>query len=160
MTVRPSRKVQCCFQLRRVCATADETIHELCANTARNAKESLAEYLAKWSDASADEFRWNSGDYDYPSGVQDRFGGWSNRWWDELARLDALAQDEKHTKNVHDGVADICCNVLAELAKRGVFGDWSIIDFNVSALLDVVAQVKRRDKRIRKMIKSNAEPNG
>src|SRR5437762_13251901 len=63
---------------------------DLCANTARNAKESLAGYLAKWPDASADEFRWNSGNYDYPGGVQERFGGWSAAWWDELSRLDRL----------------------------------------------------------------------
>jgi len=37
---------------------------ELCANTARNAQASLAEHQAKWPDASADEVRWNSGDYD------------------------------------------------------------------------------------------------
>ena len=37
---------------------------ELCANTARNSQASLAEYQAKWPDASADEVRWNSVDYD------------------------------------------------------------------------------------------------
>jgi hypothetical protein len=37
---------------------------ELCANTARNAQASLAEHQAKWPDASADEVRRNSGDYD------------------------------------------------------------------------------------------------
>jgi hypothetical protein len=36
----------------------------LCANTARNAQASLADYQAKWPDTSADEIRWNSGDYD------------------------------------------------------------------------------------------------
>jgi hypothetical protein len=131
---------------------------ELCANTLRHAKESLTEYLAKWPDASADEFRWNSGDYDYP-GAADQFGGgWSEPWWGELEWLDRLAEDPKHSKRVHDGVAKICCNVLAELARRGVLGDWSVLDFNVAALLDDVAQVKRRDRRIRKLIESNAEP--
>jgi hypothetical protein len=128
---------------------------ELCANTARNAKKSLVEHLAQWPNASADSFRWNSGDYDYPGAIQDRFGGWSEVWWNELSRLDRLAYQE-HSTLVHEGVADICCEVIAELAKRGVIGDWSIIDFNVSALLDEVEQVKKRDQRIRYLIRSGA----
>ena len=50
---------------------------DLCANTARTAQTSLAEYLAKYPDASADEFRWNSGDYDYPGAADQHGGGWS-----------------------------------------------------------------------------------
>jgi hypothetical protein len=131
---------------------------ELCANTGRNAKESVAAYLAQWPTASADEFRWNSGDFDYSGGVQDHFGGWSASWWDELSRLDRLAADAGHSKSIHDGIADICCEVLAELASRGTFGDWSVIDFNVAALLDDVDVVKKRDARIREMLRSSAEP--
>ncbi len=131
---------------------------ELCANTARNAKDSLAEYLAKWPNASTDQFRWNSGDYDHAGGVQDHFGGWSDAWWEELSRLDRLAGDKEQSKIVHEGIANICCEVLATLASRGVFGDWSIIDFNVSALLDEVEQVEQRDKRIRNLIELSAEP--
>src|SRR5262249_1702918 len=104
----------------------------VCANTARNAKESLADYLAKWPDASADEFRWNSGNYDYPG----QLAYWSETLWSELRHLDQLAANPDQSKTIHDAIANICCEVLAELAKRGVFGDWSVIDFNVAALLD------------------------
>jgi hypothetical protein len=132
---------------------------DMCANTARNAKESLARHLAAWPDASADEFRWNSGDYDYPGAVQDHFGGWSQAWWAELSRLDRLAAQGKQSKVVHQNVADVCCEVLADLARRGVLGDWSAIDFNVAALLEDVAEVKKRDRRIRKLIGPSADPD-
>jgi hypothetical protein len=131
---------------------------EMCANTARNAKESLARHLAAWPDESPDEFRWNSGDYDYPGAVQDHFGGWSKGWWAELSRLDRLAEQGKQSKVVHQKVADTCCEVLAELARHGVLGDWSALDFNVAALLEDVAEIKKRDQRIRKLIGSSAEP--
>ena len=127
---------------------------ELCANTARHSKESQAKYRTEWPSEPIDEFRWNSGDYDYPGAVQDRFGGWSTAWWDELSRLDSLSADEGHSKVIHDGIANICCHVLAELAKRGAFGDWSVIDFNVAALLDDIEQVKKRDALIRDFIRT------
>jgi hypothetical protein len=125
---------------------------DLCANTARHAKASLAEFLAKWPDATADEVRWNSGDYDYPAGVQDRFGGWSTAWWNELSRLDRLAADAGQSQDIHAGIAEICCEVLAELANREVLGVWSVMDFNVAALLDDIEQVKQRDAHIRNLI--------
>ena len=128
---------------------------DICANTVRNAKKSVADYLAKYPDESPEDFRWNSGDYDYPGAVQDRFGGWSDTWSDELVKLDRLAEGKKHSKRVRDRIADICCNVLAALASRGVFGDCSVIDFNVAALLDRVELVKKRDARIRDLIRSN-----
>jgi hypothetical protein len=66
---------------------------DLCANTASHAQTSLAKYLAKYRDASADEFRWNSGDYDYPGAADQYGGGWSKAWWDEVKRLDRLAEE-------------------------------------------------------------------
>jgi hypothetical protein len=131
---------------------------DLCANTARNAQTSLVEYLAQYPDASAEELRWNSGDYDYPGAADQYGGGWSKPWWDELERLDRLAENDEESKEVHEGIGRICCNVLAELAKRGVFGNWKLLDFNVAALLDDVAEVKERDRRIRQLIGSSAEP--
>jgi len=131
---------------------------ELCANTARHARTSIAEYHEKYPDTPADEFRWNSGDYD-DSGAADQYGGgWSESWWEELQRLDRLAADDEESKCVHEAVARICCNVLAELAGRGVLGNWRRLDFNVAALLDEVAEVKERDRRIRRLIESSAEP--
>ncbi len=130
----------------------------LCANTARNAKESLAGFLARWPNATEDEFRWNSGDYDYPGAAQGCCGSWSRAWMDELRRLDRLAENKAQAETIHDHVAEICCEVLAELATRAVFGDWSVIDFNVAALLDDVDEVKKRDRRIRELIRPAAEP--
>jgi hypothetical protein len=132
---------------------------DLCANTASHAQTSLAEYLAKYPDASADELHWNSGDYDCPGAADQYGGGWSEPWWEEVKRLDHLAEDDEESKRVHEGVARICCNVLAELAGRGVLGDWALLDFNVAALLDNVAQVKARDTLIRRLIGASAEPS-
>jgi hypothetical protein len=129
---------------------------ELCANTRRNAQESLAEHMAKWPDKSADEFRWNSGDYDYPGAADQHGGGWSELWWTEVNRLDRLAEDREQSEGIQEAFASICSNVLAELARRGVLGDWTALDFNVSGLLDKEEQVKRRDERIRKLIGTSA----
>lgn len=113
---------------------------EMCANTSRNAKE------------TAEEDRWNSGDYDYPGGVQEIHGNWSDALWLELSVLDRLAQDQEQSPVVHDTVAKICCEVLAELTRSGVIGDWQQIDFNVAALLDELNEVEQRDRRIRELI--------
>ncbi len=128
---------------------------ELCANTARNAQTSLAEYQAKYPNASADEFRWNSGNYDY-SGAADQYGGWSEAWWEELQRLDRVEDDEELTR-IHEDIGRICCNVLAELAGSGLLGDWRLLAFNVGALLDDVAEVMERDRHIRQLIESSPE---
>lgn len=142
-----------CFEFGR-----GQWFFELCATTARHAKASLARRLAASSDASPDEFRWNSGNFDYPGTIQDHFGGWSQTWCAVLSRLDHLAEQEQQSPLVHHKVAGICCQVLADLARRGILGDWTTIDFNVAALLDDIAEVKKRDLRIRKLISPNAEP--
>lgn len=126
---------------------------DMCANTAQSAEEALAELLAEDPDESPDEVRWNSGDFDYPGGVSDHYGGFSAEWRTELKRLDQLAEDdEEQSAAVHEGIANICCEVLAELATRGVIAEWSSIDFNVAALLDEIDQVKARDQQIRRLI--------
>jgi len=116
---------------------------ELCANTARKAQK-----------LSPDD-RWNSGDYDYPAAADQHGGGWSKSWWDELEQLDRLAQDAEESKRIHDATARIGCNVLIQLAGRGVLGEWKLLDFNVAALLDDVAEVEERDRLIRKQIETN-----
>jgi hypothetical protein len=121
---------------------------DMCANTARTAKDALAKFIKAWPQESAEEFRWNSGNYDYPRAVG-RFG---DEFWQELSPLDELAKHESRSQEIHDRTADMCCAVLAELARRGVLGDWSQIDFNVAALLDYEDVVKARDERIRQMI--------
>jgi|SRR5579872_4458394 len=127
----------------------------MCANTARSAKKSAAQSLEKYPKEPVDEVRWNSGDYDYPGGL-DQF---STEWWNELRRLDRLvAADEAQSKSVHDGITEICCEALADLAILGALGDWSVIDFNVAALFDDVRLVQHRDGKIRELIRSKVKP--
>jgi hypothetical protein len=124
---------------------------DMCANTAGN-------FRAQFPDGVVDdEGRWNSGDYDYPGGVSDHYGDWSRTWWEELSRLDHIAKDKEQFTGLHERVAEICCAVLVELAKRGVFSDWSTIDFNVAALLDDVQLVIQRNEGIKNLIKAASQ---
>lgn len=124
---------------------------DMCANTAGN-------FQAQFPDGVVDdEVRWNSGDYDYPGGVSGYYGDWSRTWWDELSRLDQIANDKTQFAGVHERIAEICCAVLVELARRGVFSDWSTIDFNVAALLDDVRLVEQRNEGIKNLIKARSQ---
>lgn len=126
---------------------------DLCANTRRCANERIAAYAAEYPDDSMDEVRWNSGDFDYPSGVSEHFGGWSDTWWGELSRFDQLAEASPETaKLIYEGISDICCKVLAELASKGVIEDWSNLDFNIADLLDEIPVIKGRDEIVRNLI--------
>ena len=128
---------------------------ELCANTVQNAQHTLAEAQSKYPDASVDEFRWNSGDYDYPGAADQHGGGWSKAWWSEVERLSQWECTPEEGRKLYEGTARICCHVLAELARRGVLGDWRKLDFNVAALLDEIPEVMQRDQRIRQLIDSS-----
>lgn len=127
---------------------------DTCANSAENARTSLAEYIAEYPEESGDDFRWNSGDYAWSGGAINV--EWSEEWESALSNLDQLAEDATQSEIIHSGFADICCEVLAELAKRDVFGDWSVIDFNVAALLDDVQLVMKRDQHIRELIREKS----
>ena len=120
---------------------------DMCANTAREAD-------AAQQRTNARNKRWNSGDYNFPGGVQEEFGDWGDEWWDELRALDRLAEKSDMKAAVKDGITEICCQVLAELASGGVLGDWTTVDFNVAALLDKVEVIEQRDGKIRKLIQS------
>jgi|GEM_PF-5885922 len=116
---------------------------EICANTAKNAEKAMGADRAKWPD----DLRWNSGDYDYPGGVQGHFGGFSSDLWAELSDLDRSAEEnDELAEAIHVQIAENCCEVLIDMATRGVFKDWKFIDFNVAALLDDVKIVKKRDQ--------------
>jgi len=129
---------------------------ELCANSAKAAQKAVERFGKK---LSADEIRWNSGNFDYSGGVQDHFGGWSTELWDTVSELDAIAEDDDdEAGKIHDRVARICGEILADLAREGVFGDWTQIDFNVAALLDPVETVKQRDAEIRRLMPSGVKP--
>lgn len=130
-----------------------ELYFDVCANSAEHAKKSFADHVAEYPE-SGDEFRWNSGDYDYSGGAVD--SELSEELQTELDCLDRLAEDSSQSETVHDGFAEICCEVLAELAKRDVFGDWSVIDFNVAALLDDEQLVMKRDQDIKELIRKKS----
>lgn len=129
-----------------------------CANTVRNGRA-----LSGSTGPLPDELRWNSGDFDFPSGICCYGEGWSDALWGDLLELDRLAfqevdlpaEERLESNRIHEGVADLCCNVLATLAKRGVFGEWRQVDFSVGALLDSIEVVRRRDQQIRTLIGSD-----
>ncbi|MCA9246572.1 MAG: hypothetical protein KDA42_05635, partial [Planctomycetales bacterium] len=92
-------------------------------------------------------------DFDYPGNVSERFGGFSDRWWDELQRLDELAKDERHNEAIHDDMAQICCNVLVKCVIEGVIADWRSLDLNVATLLDSIETIQARDASMRVQIR-------
>lgn len=126
---------------------------DLCANTSGNLKEMLEDLEP---DEPEDDVRWNSGDFDYPSGVSDSFGGFSKAWRDELARIDQLAETESNRTAIYDGIVEICCQVLADFCRRDVIEGWQQIDLNVADLLDEIEDIKNRDKYIRSIIDQSA----
>lgn len=130
---------------------------DMCADTAVQSDAAPRSVSLRSSEAMASDRRWNSGDYSFPGGVQESFGDWNDEWWNELRKLDRLAESQKGMQaTVHAGVAEICCQVLAHLALRGVFGDWTAMNFSVAALLDDVKIIKQRDEQIRKLIQTGS----
>lgn len=129
---------------------------DLCANTSRNQTAALESLGMNFTEGTKDYVRWNSGDFDFPAGVSDLFGGFSEEWYDELIRINQLAETESNRTAVYDGIVEICCQALADFARREVIEDWRQLDFNVSDLLDDVEVVKNRDKYIRSIIEQSA----
>ena len=121
---------------------------DLCANTKRNAEQSVANYLSKYPNGSAMEIRWNSGDFDYPVANSE----FSDALWDQLKNLDNLAKHERNRQVVYDNVVATCCHVMAECAQNGAIPDWNNIDLNVAELLDDMATIVERDKYIRSLV--------
>ena len=128
----------------------------LCANTSVNLKRVLGALPANSPAESLDNARWNSGNFDYPAAISDRFGGFSDEWWDVLTTLDQLAEAENNRQMVYDGTVEICCESLADLARRSVIENWQQLDLNVADLLDEIDCVMNRDKYIRSLIQTVA----
>jgi hypothetical protein len=74
-----------------------------------------------------------------------------------LANEHGAANDHDVQERIHELFGDVCCTVLARLAKRGTLGDWSDLDFNVAEFLDGFEVVKERDARIRELIAQSVE---
>jgi hypothetical protein len=120
----------------------------LCANTLRYRGQSSA------GGSGDDDARWNSGEYEFPAGLldpQDELGPDWNRVMVDLHRLTEHGEEET-LLDAYNGLVHICCQTLAELARDGLFGDWTEIDFNVSSVDDSVRTVKQRDRLIRRLI--------
>lgn len=66
--------------------------------------------------------------------------------------LHQTANQEARSDEVYNGMIQIACMSLADLAKRGLFGDHARIGFNVSEVGDDVAIIAERDRRIRAII--------
>lgn len=129
---------------------------DLCANTSANMKKVLRALPTNSPAESVDEARWNGGDFDYPAAISDRFGGFRDDGWDELTTLDQLAETENNRQMVYDGMVEISCQSLANLARHGVIENWRQININVADLLDEIACVMNRYKFIRSVIQAAA----
>ena len=125
---------------------------DLCANTSRNAKATLEEFRKQYPNESTDEFRWNSGDFDYPSAISDRFGGFCDEWLLELRKLNQLAERQQNRKKIYEGIVEISCHVIRDLVVNGIIRDGLDLDFNVADLLDDIDVIVERDKYIRSII--------
>ena len=128
---------------------------DLVANTRDYYQRSITEYRRKWpdSDTTDDEFRWNSGNFQYPACliIGNELGP---EWESESERLHALAAVEEHFDEVHTGIVRICTGSLVALAQRGVFGDFNTIDFIVQEYDDRWSTVKERDLTIHRLLQS------
>lgn len=129
-----------------------------------NASPSFHLCADRWSyrmscpDWQSAESRWNSGGFEFPAVLLSL--GELGREWDAMAAESyRLAADERHSRHVYDGFVRVSCQVLADLARERFFGDWRALGFNVSEIGDGIELVMERDKLIRRLIVSAAEPN-
>jgi hypothetical protein len=111
-------------------------------------------YRKACPDADGLEARWNSGGYEFPAVLlkMDELGP---EWEAIAARLHKLSTKKPHVREVYDGLIQISCEVLAELARARHFGDWHALDFNVSEVSDSIELVIERDQAIRRLIEAH-----
>jgi hypothetical protein len=103
-------------------------------------------------DDQREEVRWNSGDYEFPAGllgVADELG---SEWTEISARLHQSAEDQTGDGEIYRGLIDISCRALVDLARSGVLGDPTRLDFNVSEVGDDLAVVIVRNRLIHEQI--------
>lgn len=129
----------------------------LCANTRTYFHEVKERYRKEWPSTPEDQIRWSSGDFQFCSGLLNTADELGSEWKAEYSRLHDLANQDPDSREVYDGLVRISCNALAKLAKRGLFGNWKEIDFNVAEYGDDVEVVKQRDRKIRALIEKDNE---
>jgi hypothetical protein len=115
-------------------------------------------YRRSCPDWDSAEARWNSGGFEFPAALLS-LGELGREWDATAAELHRLAADKRCSRDVYDGLVRVSCEVLADLAREGLFGDWRGIDFNVSEVNDGIEVVRARDALIRQLIAPAAEPS-
>ncbi len=113
----------------------------------------LAKAKAKDPELDETEMRWNSGYFQYPAciGLGAEVSAISTSL-NNMVDAGTVTGEE-----VREGMFAICCAAMAELARAGLFGDTSAIDFlvmnaNDSWYEDKLKTVRDRDAAIRRLI--------
>jgi hypothetical protein len=131
---------------------------DLCANTRsfyiqHAAEYRSAKYRGEFPNLSEEEIRWNSGDYEFPAGLPG--DSYRTAWfpWSRVSeQLHQIAECDLNSDAVHNGLIRIGCESIAEIAQRGLLGDWSTIDFNVASVDCSIQSIMNRDREIRDLI--------
>ncbi|WP_459557627.1 hypothetical protein [Lacunimicrobium album] len=129
---------------------------QLCANTRQFFDESQSMYRRDWPQADLLEVRWNSGDYQYPSGLLDSHE-LGVEWNKKLVELNLIAQQiltlSEDLKAIiyqefMQGVYDISMAAMAAIAKEGTLGDHKRLDFNIADIDSNQSQTMMIDQHI------------
>jgi hypothetical protein len=117
-------------------------------------RKTREEYRKHSPRVSEDELRWSSGDFEYCSLSFSGLCQQGSEWEREYVTLHEFACRNLDSNEVYDGLVKISCETLAILAKRGTFGDWRGIDFNVAEYCDDVSTMKQRHREIVEMMEA------
>jgi hypothetical protein len=94
----------------------------------------------------ADEERWNSGDFDFPSGLSGARRELGDLWWRELVALHARVETEGTGGSTWHGVVALCGQVLLDLQHEGLVP--RDVDLNVSEVGDPLSLVAARHAQL------------
>ena len=108
---------------------------DLCAHTGSHHDERL-------------EIRWNSGDYNFPAGLLGTIDELGPEWGGIVERLHQEAEDQDQSGEVYRALTEVACGALIEVAREGILGDTTKLDFNVSEVNDPLELVMERDRLI------------
>ena len=118
-------------------------------------RKTREEYKKHTPAFTEDELRWSSGDFEYQALCMGDLAEQGVEWEREYIALHELAcRDYESCVEVYGGLVTISCDTLAALAKRGAFGDWKKIDFNVAEYHDDRATIMKRHRRFLALIES------
>lgn len=95
-----------------------------------------------------EDVRWNSGDYTFPAGLLGLVDELGSEWTKINDHLHEAAEDEQEGGEIYRGLTGISCRSLVDLARSGLLGNASRLDFNVSEVNDALAVVIDRNRAI------------